>query len=105
VVVLSELVGRAVNREDCGPKARSKLRPPVQPLSVKLPPALLGPRVLVSKEHQNFVAGGRYILATISLKLRAQVTKSQGGLPKAQNTSISLVRLPKCTDHATLVAA
>jgi hypothetical protein len=43
----------------------------LEALSVKLPPALHGPCVLLSKEHQNFIAEGRYILATTSLKLRA----------------------------------
>jgi hypothetical protein len=87
---------------------RSPSRSASSRLSVKLPPALHlvhGSCVLVSKEHQNFIAEGHYILATISLKLRTQVTKLQGGLPKVQSTGISLVRLPKYTEHATLVAA
>jgi len=56
-----------------------------QEVSVQLPPALPGPCILLSKEHQNFIAEGHYILATISLKFRAQITNLQRGLPKAQD--------------------
>jgi hypothetical protein len=44
-------------------------------VSVQLPLALPGPCILLSKEHQKFITKGHYILATISLKFRAQITK------------------------------
>jgi hypothetical protein len=36
--------------------------------------------LLLSKEHQKFVTGFHYNLATISLKFRAQITKFQGDI-------------------------
>ena len=38
---------------------------------------------LVSKEHQKFVTGAHYNLATISLDFRKQITKFQGKVPNA----------------------
>jgi hypothetical protein len=53
----------------------------------------------------KFLTEAHYILATISLKFRARITKFQGDVPKALNHGISLVRLVICTDHVKLAAA
>ena len=53
----------------------------------------------------KFIIKGHYILATISLKFRAQITKLQGDVSEALKHGISLVRLAICTDHVKLVAA
>jgi hypothetical protein len=53
----------------------------------------------------KFITEVHYILATISLKFRAQITKFQGDVPEALKHGISLVRLAICTDHAKLAAA
>ena len=57
------------------------------------------------KEHQNLITEAHYILATISLKFRARITKFQGDVPEALKHDISLVRLIVCTDHVNLAAA
>jgi hypothetical protein len=53
----------------------------------------------------KFITEVHYILATISLKFRARITKFQGDVPEALEHGISLVRLVICTDHAKLAAA
>jgi hypothetical protein len=74
-------------------------------LSVQLRPALHVGRILLSKERQNLITEAHYILATISLKFRAQITKFQGDVPEALKHDISLVRLIVCTNHVKLAAA
>ena len=76
-----------------------------QALPVQLRAALHLTCVLLSKEHQNFITEVHYILATISLKFRARITKFQGDIPKTLKHGISLDRLVICTDHAKLSAA
>jgi hypothetical protein len=53
----------------------------------------------------NFITEAHYILATISLKFRARITKFQGDVPEALQHGISLVRLEICMDHVKLAAA
>jgi hypothetical protein len=77
-------------------------------ISVQLLPALHVRRAGISvfpKEHQNLITEAHYILATISLKIRARITKFQGDVPEALKRGISLVRLVMCTDHVNLTAA
>ena len=75
------------------------------PLSVQLLPALHLTCILLSKEHQNLITEAHSILATVSLKLRARITKLQGDVPEALKHGISLVRLIICTNHVKLAAA
>jgi len=77
-------------------------------ISVQLLPALHVGRAGISvfpKEHQNLITEAHYILATISLKFRARITKFQGDIPEALKRGISLVRLVMCTDHVKLTSS
>jgi hypothetical protein len=62
-------------------------------------------RHLTKQGTPKVVTEARCNLAIQSLKFGAQIPKFQGDIPKTSKHGISLVRLAKCTDQATLVAA
>jgi hypothetical protein len=62
-------------------------------------------RPLTKQGTPKFVTEAHYILATISLKFRARITKFQGDVPKALKHGISLVRLTYARTMAHLAAA
>jgi hypothetical protein len=62
-------------------------------------------RPLTKQGTPKFVTEAHYILATISLKFRAGITKFQGGVPKALKDGISLVRLAYARTKPQLAAA
>jgi hypothetical protein len=61
-------------------------------------------RLVTKQGTPKFVTEAHYILATISLKFRAGITKFQGGVPKALKDGISLVRLAYARTKAQLAA-
>jgi hypothetical protein len=61
--------------------------------------------VFFRRNTKDLITEAHYILATLSLKFRARITKFQGDVPEALKHGISLVGLVICTDHVKLAAA
>jgi hypothetical protein len=75
------------------------------PLTIHYPFSCCQVRQLTKQGTPKFITKAHYILATISLKFRARITKVQRDVPKALKHGISLVRLAHARTMAHLAAA